>query len=149
RNRYDGADIAHLLHARVSSLDWARLLFRFNPHWRVLFSHVILFGFIYPAQRLRVPDWFMNEMMRRLELDMQSLPADRRVCQGTLLSWSQYLVHVESGKYEDARQFPRGRLTKEETRHITDVFHREETDAGQSNRNGSSVKAWYEHRKAS
>ena len=43
RNRYDGGDIAHLLRARAAVLDWARLLFRFGVHGRVLFSHVVLF----------------------------------------------------------------------------------------------------------
>lgn len=126
RNRYDGADIAHLLRARVSMLDWARLLTRFNRHWRVLFSHVVLFGFIYPEQRLRIPDWFMREMLRRMEQEMQCLPADRRACQGTLLSWSQYLVHIEQGEYEDARHVPRGRLTEEDTGHMTSVLRREQ-----------------------
>lgn len=126
RNRYDGGDIAHLLRAAGPSMDWARLLLRFNGHWRVLFSHVILFGYIYPAQRLRIPQWFMNEMIRRLELDMQSLPADQRVCQGTLLSWSQYLIHLDRGEYEDARQRPRGSLTSEETRYMTEVLSQEQ-----------------------
>jgi len=129
RNRYDGGDIAHLLQARASTMDWARLLYRFNIHWRVLFSHVILFGFVYPAHRMRIPEWFMHEMMRRLELDMQSLPSDRRVCQGTLLSWSQYLVHLDRGEYEDARHIPRGRLTWDETRHMTDVLRQEEQES--------------------
>ena len=128
RNRYDGGDIAHLLRARAQHLDWARLLFRFGTHWRVLFSHVILFGFIYPEQRLRIPDWFMHEMMRRLKLDMQCLPADRAVCQGTLLSWSQYLSDLECGEYEDARHAPRGKLTSDETQHMTDVLQREERE---------------------
>ena len=128
RNRYDGGDIAHLLRARAPMMDWARLLSRFNAHWRVLFSHIILFGFVYPSQRLRVPDWFMHEMVRRLELEMQSLPPDRRVCQGTLLSWSQYLVHLDRGEYEDARHLPRGKLTGEETQQMTDVLQREEQE---------------------
>jgi hypothetical protein len=111
-------------------LDWARLLFRFGAHWRVLFSHVTLFGFVYPEQRLRVPDWFMHEMIRRLKLDMQCLPPDGRVCQGTLLSWSQYLADVDTdgGAYEDARHIPRGRLTSRDTQHMTDVLHREEQE---------------------
>ena len=87
------------------------------------------FGFIYPEQRLRIPDWFMHEMIRRLKLDMQCLPSDRRVCQGTLLSWSQYLVDMDRGDYEDARQMPRGRLSSEETQYMTDVLQREEKDA--------------------
>ena len=34
RERYDGADIAHLLRARADQLNWRRLLRRFRPHWR-------------------------------------------------------------------------------------------------------------------
>lgn len=128
RNRYDGADIAHLLRAQARALDWARLLARFDRHWRVLFSHVVLFGFIYPEQRLRVPDWFMREMLRRMERDMLALPADRRVCQGTLLSWSQYLVHIERGEYEDARHPPRGDLSHADTRRMTHVLRREQAE---------------------
>jgi hypothetical protein len=131
RNRYDGGDIAHLLRARAQSLDWARLLFRFGAHWRVLFSHIILFGFIYPEQRLRVPDWFMHEMMRRLKLDMQCLPADRIVCQGTLLSWAQYLGDLYRGEYQDARHAPRGKLSSHDTQYMTAVLQQEEEEGRQ------------------
>jgi len=128
RNRYDGGDIAHLLRARVSRLDWARLLARFNRHWRVLFSHVVLFGFIYPEQRLRVPEWFMREMLRRMQQEMVGLPAERRLCQGTLLSWSQYLVHVERGEYDDARHRPPASLSHDDTRRMTDVLTQERAE---------------------
>jgi hypothetical protein len=46
RERFDGADVAHLIRARGKQLDWGRLLERFGPHWRVLLSHQILFGFV-------------------------------------------------------------------------------------------------------
>lgn len=128
RNRFDGGDIAHLLRARASMLDWARLLARFNRHWRVLFSHVVLFGFIYPEQRLRVPEWFMREMLRRMQQEMLGLPADRRLCQGTLLSWSQYLVHLERGEYDDARHRPPASLSPHDTRRMTDMLTQEQTD---------------------
>src|SRR5574341_2258251 len=42
RERYDGADVAHLLRACGKQIDWRRLLRRFEPHWRVLLSHLIL-----------------------------------------------------------------------------------------------------------
>src|SRR4051794_32417758 len=47
RERFDGADVAHMLRAHGSSLDWPRLLRRMGPHWRVLLGHLILFGYIY------------------------------------------------------------------------------------------------------
>ena len=39
RERYDGADVAHILRAQGPSLDWQRILRRFGDHWRVLLSH--------------------------------------------------------------------------------------------------------------
>src|SRR5262249_50329766 len=42
RERYDGADVAHLLLACGARLDWQRLLARFGRHWRVLLSHLVL-----------------------------------------------------------------------------------------------------------
>jgi hypothetical protein len=128
RERYDGGDIAHLLRARAKVLDWARLLSRFHRHWRVLLSHLVLFGFIYPGHRLQVPSWLMTELMRRLELEMHSLPSDPHVCQGPLLSWSQYLVHTERGDYHDARHIPHGSMTEQETRYVTRVLTREAGD---------------------
>ncbi|MER3425287.1 MAG: hypothetical protein C4293_20715 [Nitrospiraceae bacterium] len=126
RERYDGADVAHLIRARAEKLDWSRLMDRFGPHWRVLLSHLILFGFIYPADRLRIPDNVMLEFLRRLEEEMRSTPAEERLCQGTLLSWSQYLPRIERGEYEDARHIPRGTLTEEETALITDTLRQEQ-----------------------
>ena len=126
RERYDGADIAHLLHARSKDLDWARLLWRFNRHWRVLFSHLILFGFIYPGRRLQIPHWLMREMIQRLDAELQTLSSDRDVCQGTLLSWGQYLDRIEQGEYEDARHRPRGSLTIGDTKFVTERFQTEQ-----------------------
>lgn len=126
RERFDGADIAHLLRARGKTLDWSRLLYRFNEHWRVLFSHLVLFGFIYPADRLKVPTWLMDELMCRLQREMSSLPSDDRLCRGTLLSWSQYLTHIQRGDYVDARHAPRGTLTEEETARVTAVMKQEQ-----------------------
>lgn len=125
RERYDGADIAHLLHARSEKLDWGRLLWRFDRQWRVLLSHLVLFGFVYPGRRLQIPHWLMRELMHRLDMEMQTLSSDRDVCQGTLLSWGQYLDHIERGDYKDARHSPRGSLTAGETKFVTERFQEE------------------------
>ena len=105
RERYDGADIAHILQARADSLDWRRLLLRFGRHWRVLLGHLVLFGFIYPAERTRIPAWVMEELMRRLARESASVPvADATpVCRGPLLSRAQYLVDIDERGYRDVR----------------------------------------------
>lgn len=114
RERYDGADVAHLLRACGGSLDWPRLLRRFGPHWRVLLSHCVLFGFIYPAERAQIPDWVMQELIERLQNEKNSAPPPERVCQGTLLSRAQYLIDIERWGYRDGRLTPGGAMTGEE-----------------------------------
>jgi hypothetical protein len=104
RERFDGADVAHLLLAAARTLDWPRLLRRFGPHWRVLLAHLVLFGFIYPSERDRVPGWVMHELTRRLSTSMSAAPPVERVCRGTLLSRQQYLIDVDEWGYLDARR---------------------------------------------
>lgn len=114
RERYDGADVAHLLRCTAERLDWARLVQRFGAHWRVLLAHLILFGFIYPAECARIPSWVLQELLSRLAREANAPPLLERVCQGTLLSRAQFLIDVQRWGYADARLRPRGKMSEEE-----------------------------------
>ena len=114
RERYDGADVAHLLHACADTLDWERLTRRFGRHWRILFAHLTLFGFIYPSERRRIPEAVMRRCLSLLEQEMRTA-SSRRICRGTLTSRAQYLVDLELWGYEDARLAPYGSMTEEDT----------------------------------
>jgi hypothetical protein len=103
RERYDGADIAHLLRAYGGRLDWDRLLDRFGSQWRVLFSHLILFGFIYPCERSRIPPSVIATLLDRLRLETHPPLTAGRLCQGTLLSKAQYAIDIDRWGYQDAR----------------------------------------------
>jgi hypothetical protein len=114
RERYDGADVAHLLRHCSGLLNWDRLVRRFGPQWRVLLSHLVLFGFIYPGERSLIPSAIIRELLNRLLAEMDVPTRDSKVCQGTLLSRGQYLVDIDEWGYEDARQTPRGSMTTEQ-----------------------------------
>ena len=116
RDRFDGADVAHLLLSRADSLDWDRLLRRFGPHWRVLYSHIVLFGFIFPSERGRIPREVHAELERRLQEEATGAPPQNKVCNGTLLSWQEYLIDLRDGGFHDARLKPEGPMTAEEIR---------------------------------
>jgi hypothetical protein len=111
RERFDGADVAHLLRETGPSLDWPRLLMRFGDYWRVLLSHLILFGFVYPDKRQNIPNWVMDELIRRLSVSRPNLQSD--VCYGTFLSREQYLHDIERWKYRDGRAAPEGPMLPE------------------------------------
>ena len=114
RERYDGADIMHILLCRAETLDWDRLLRRFGEHWRVLFSCLCLFGFVYPSERARIPQWVMTALMQRLDEELHAPPPSERICQGTLISREQYLADLERGGFTDARLTMPNAMTKEE-----------------------------------
>jgi hypothetical protein len=122
RERFDGADVAHLLRAYGRDLDWPRLLRLFGPHWRVLLAQLILFGFIYPAHRSQVPEAVLSELLSRLQAETSSDPPGDRVCQGTFLSRAQYLVDLERWGYRDARLPPYGHMTPREIQVWTDAI---------------------------
>jgi hypothetical protein len=114
RERYDGADVAHILRSCAESLDWDRVLQRFDPHWQLLLSYIVLFGFIYPSERHRIPARIRSELSDRLRDDITAPQTDERVCRGTLTSRAQYLLDIGRYGYEDARLAPRGNMTAED-----------------------------------
>lgn len=116
RGRFDGADINHLLRGTSESFDWRRLLDRTGPQWRVLLSHLIIFGYVYPHEQGRVPVWVIQELSGRLLQEASAPPTGERVCWGTTLSPTQYLIDVEKWGHHDARLPPWGTMTPEQVR---------------------------------
>src|SRR5262245_20769839 len=114
RERYDGADVAHVLRSCAESLDWDRVMRRFESYWELLLAHLIMFGFIYPSDRHRIPDRVMNELTARLQQEIAAEPTSDRVCRGTLTSRAQYLLDIGQYGYEDARLAPRGNMSPED-----------------------------------
>ena len=110
RERFDGADVLHLIRARQNDIDWPRLLARFGEHWRVLLSHLVLFPYVYPNE---AAPKVIDELLDRAK-DEPKADEGIRLCRGPMLSRAQYLVDVERWNYLDARQVPLGTMTPEE-----------------------------------
>lgn len=126
RERYDGADVAHLIHTYGDRLDWHHLIERFDTHWRVLYSHLVLYGFIYPADQKQIPDWVLLQLSHRLRAEIASSSAadtdtDENVCGGTLISRQQYLTDTGEWGYEDGR-IAEGHMTPDQVRIWTDAI---------------------------
>jgi hypothetical protein len=105
RERFDGADIHHLLRCKGKDLDWNHLLTRFGEnHWEVLLVHLVMYRYAFPCEKDQVPEWVMRELIRRLEQRESQPPGQERVCRGTLLSRQQYLHETNVEGYRDARE---------------------------------------------
>jgi hypothetical protein len=126
RERYDGADIAHLIRVVGRTMDWRRLVDRFGRFWPVLLAHVVLYDFIYPSDRGRVPDWVRSELLGRAqEGEVDPALVDDRVCFGTTLSRAQYLPDIEGLGYRDGRMKPYGLLVDSDIEKETERMRKE------------------------
>jgi hypothetical protein len=120
RERFDGADILHVFHQYGEKLDWDRLVARFAPHREILLAYVVLFFFVYPSERSRIPERVTEGLLQSLRVgaapggDGAERADGARVCRGTLLSRAQFLVDIGRWGYRDARIAPLGGLTPED-----------------------------------
>ncbi len=119
RERFDGADVIHLLRACGPALNWDRLLRRFDRHGQLLLAHLVLFGFVYPGERDKIPPRVLDRLFERWRNGTGRAEDGERLCQGTLLSRMQYLYDTERWGYQDARQPPCGVMTPEQITHWT------------------------------
>jgi len=125
RERFDGADIAHILLCCATEIDWAHLVRRFGRDWRVLLSHLILFGYIYPGERARIPAAIVEDLSTRL-LSEATTAGPARLCRGTLLSRQQYLVDIEQWGFRDSRLEERVQMSEKDIAHWTDAIEKNE-----------------------
>jgi hypothetical protein len=121
RERFDGADINHLIRAVGRQMDWRRLLQRFGSHGRMLLAHLVMFGFVYPSDRDAVPEWVMEELIGRLQCELTSAPREGQLCRGTLLSRIQYSSDIALAGFDDARLEPNASMTPEQVRVWTEA----------------------------
>jgi hypothetical protein len=107
RDRFDGADVAHLILRKGRRFDWERLLRRFKGHERILLAHLLMFGYVYPSELQIVPGRVIGELEKRVRAEPQ---ITEKICRGTFLAQHQYQIDVHQWGYVDARLQPIGPL---------------------------------------
>ena len=100
-----------VIRARGDKLDWRRLIDRYGKYWRALYAHVVLFGFIYPSDRDRIPTWVVQELSSRVLEETKKGNGKEKICFGTIISRQQYLIDVTQWDYKDARLQPLGNMS--------------------------------------
>lgn len=111
RERFDGADVSHLLRARGHVIDWPRLMARYADYRLVLAAHLLLFRFAYSDAHQLVPPWVFEQVLA--DCPPPATAPDTATCFGTILSREQYLADVDLLGYADAR-IARGHMTDEQ-----------------------------------
>ena len=111
RERFDGADVLHLIRARQGDIDWPRLVCRFGEHWRVLLLAPCCLRYVYPNEPGRNTSSTAARTRqrgaakrRRRDAALPRAAAVARAISGRRTSWN----------YVDAREVPIGAMTPEE-----------------------------------
>ncbi|SEQ41238.1 Uncharacterised nucleotidyltransferase [Faunimonas pinastri] len=102
RERYDGADVVHVMLHENDNIDWKRLLSYMEAYWEVLLVHILNFRFIYPTERHRIPSWLMAELMDRLKFQEELPVPETRICRGRMFSKHDYRIDVMEWGFSDA-----------------------------------------------
>lgn len=101
RERFDGADVNHLLVRQGMHLDWHRLLFRLDRHWQLLLAELLIFQFIYPsAFQEIVPRKLMEELLQRAAQQYDIPPTVEKICRGPLIDQTQYATDILDWHYK-------------------------------------------------
>ena len=93
RERFDGADIVHLLKACARSLDWDRLRKLTEKHWQMLYWDLILFAYIYPAHITDIPASVWCELNERFQMSITSPQGDQPF-RGSLIDPKMFAIDV-------------------------------------------------------
>lgn len=93
RERFDGADIAHVIYGTYGKFDWHRELELVGENWEMLLWSLVLFRYVYPAQSHYVPSEVWCELLTRFERAVQNLNPDAKF-RGSLVDDNMFAIDV-------------------------------------------------------
>jgi len=93
RERFDGADIAHVIYGTYRNFDWRREMELVGEHWEMLLWSLVLFRYVYPAQSHYVPAEIWCELLQRFEREVRNLNQNTRF-RGSLVDDLMFAIDV-------------------------------------------------------
>ena len=106
RERFDGADIAHLVYAAGNTMDWNRLMSLVGEHWQMLLWALLLFHYIYPGSTA-VPMLIWDELLSKLRADLEN-PDLNAPFRGSLIDEKMFAIDIREWKLPNVIEEYRG-----------------------------------------
>jgi len=100
RERFDGADIVHIIHGTRGRLDWDRLLHLAGEHWELLFYAMVLFKYVYPRKTEFIPREIWEGMLERTKQAVEN-PDPKATFRGSLLDDRMFAIDVQEWGMND------------------------------------------------
>jgi hypothetical protein len=108
RERFDGADLVHIIYGTRGKLDWQRILQLVGEHRELLLVVLALFHYVYPHARDMVPRGVWELATSELEDDDPHKPVFR----GTLLDENMFAIDVKDWGLPDPLQASRAKKSE-------------------------------------
>lgn len=93
RERFDGADIAHVIYGTYPKFDWDRELQLVGEHWEMLLWSLLLFRYVYPAQTYFIPAAVWSELLQRFERAI-ARPDPQAKFRGSLVDENMFAIDL-------------------------------------------------------
>jgi hypothetical protein len=111
RERFDGADIAHVIYGTPGELDWDRVLHLIGEHWEILLWALILFRYIYPANTGYVPARVWKTLITRFQQELETSSPNARF-RGSLIDENMFAIDINEWQLDDILSEYRARAQK-------------------------------------
>lgn len=93
RERFDGADIAHIIYGTYAKFDRRRELELVGEQWEMLLWWLGLFHYVYPTHSYYVPAAVWCELLERFEREIRS-PDPKAKFRGSLVDDNMFAIDV-------------------------------------------------------
>lgn len=100
RERFDGADIAHVIYGTKGKLDWQRILDIVGDHWEMLLWALILFRYVYPAHTKFVPFELWQDLLTRY-MNLVSKDDPKAKFRGSLIDENMFAIDIKEWGLDD------------------------------------------------
>jgi hypothetical protein len=94
RERFDGADIAHIIFGSRGQLEWDRVFALAGEHWELVLWSLLLFAYVYPAHKEFVPKRVWDDLLQRFSASLQN-PSKNARFRGSLVDDVMFAIDVQ------------------------------------------------------
>ena len=102
RERFDGADIAHIIYRTKGRLEWERILQLAGEHWEIVLWALMLFRYVYPAHTDYVPAALWQDLLSRY-MHLVQHPDQNAPFRGSLVDENIFSIDMKDWGLEDVQ----------------------------------------------
>jgi predicted nucleotidyltransferase len=102
RERFDGADIAHIIYRTRGRIEWERIFQLAGEHWEMVLWALVLFRYVYPAHSGFVPAPLWQDLLSRY-MHLVQHPDPQAPFRGSLIDENMFSIDLKDWGLENVQ----------------------------------------------